>query len=303
MLTRLSIRNFKTFSQLELDLAPLTVLTGFNSSGKSTVIQALLLAQVASQSDSWVPLNGPYGLNLGEAGDVLHSKAVTNEISFQLTGPNGTEEVLLDVPEGRSAGLLRRSPAPTRGLARDGQIDTYLSAERLGPRDVLEISPKSTEDMDLGERGQYTAYALAEADRRSVLPVLLHPRTEAEGRGVTLGDQTEAWLSSIVKPVRVLATWIPDAGGAIIRFKEPSVEANWTRPANVGFGLSYALPIIVAGLAGRPGSLFLVESPEPISIQPDNPPWEPSLFGSLLLAFRQSSKLTVITLSMASDLQ
>jgi predicted ATPase len=34
------------------------------------------------------------------------------------------------------------------------------------------------------------------------------------------------------------------------------------RPSNVGFGLSYTLPIIVAGLTVEPGSIFMIENPE-----------------------------------------
>jgi predicted ATPase len=34
------------------------------------------------------------------------------------------------------------------------------------------------------------------------------------------------------------------------------------RPPNVGFGLSYALPIVVAALTAIPGTLLIVESPE-----------------------------------------
>jgi predicted ATPase len=34
------------------------------------------------------------------------------------------------------------------------------------------------------------------------------------------------------------------------------------RPANVGFGFSYALPIVVAALTAAPGAVLIVESPE-----------------------------------------
>lgn len=37
---------------------------------------------------------------------------------------------------------------------------------------------------------------------------------------------------------------------------------NKFRPTNVGFGLSYLLPILVAVLSSKPGSLIIVENPE-----------------------------------------
>ena len=43
MLTGLHLRNFKCFGQLSLQCAPLTLMTGLNGMGKSSVIQALLV--------------------------------------------------------------------------------------------------------------------------------------------------------------------------------------------------------------------------------------------------------------------
>ena len=56
-----------------------------------------------------------------------------------------------------------------------------------------------------------------------------------------------------------MACW---ADAATLRFRDPELLAEWSRPANVGFGLSYALPVIVAALTASPGTLFLVENPE-----------------------------------------
>ena len=46
MLTRLAVRNFKLFEEIELDLGQQVVLTGPNNSGKTTVFQALALWDV-----------------------------------------------------------------------------------------------------------------------------------------------------------------------------------------------------------------------------------------------------------------
>ena len=60
MIEALRVENFKAFRSAEFDFRPLTVLTGLNSTGKSTVIQALLLTQLAIELNGQrVPLNGP----------------------------------------------------------------------------------------------------------------------------------------------------------------------------------------------------------------------------------------------------
>jgi predicted ATPase len=43
MIDGLAIANFKAFAALNIKLAPYTLLSGLNSSGKSTVLQALAL--------------------------------------------------------------------------------------------------------------------------------------------------------------------------------------------------------------------------------------------------------------------
>ena len=52
MITQLKIKNFKLFREkIELELSNLTLLTGLNGRGKSTIIQALLLIKQSYQYD------------------------------------------------------------------------------------------------------------------------------------------------------------------------------------------------------------------------------------------------------------
>ncbi|MEK8145159.1 AAA family ATPase [Streptomyces sp. M10(2022)] len=52
MIDQLTLTNFKAFQHAELRLGPLTLLTGLNSSGKSSVLQALGLLQQSYQAGS-----------------------------------------------------------------------------------------------------------------------------------------------------------------------------------------------------------------------------------------------------------
>ncbi len=44
--------------------------------------------------------------------------------------------------------------------------------------------------------------------------------------------------------------------------RKGQVTSGLYRPTNVGFGLTYALPIVLACLTARPGSMILLENPE-----------------------------------------
>lgn len=95
MLKNCRLQNFKSvYDRIELPLAPLTIFAGANSSGKSTLIQSLLLATQTIQNavrSRAIVLNG-HILRLGEFGDVLSSgsKAPAITIGFELQIPEET---------------------------------------------------------------------------------------------------------------------------------------------------------------------------------------------------------------------
>ena len=84
MLTRLDLRFFKCFELLRLPLAPLTLLTGLNASGKSSVLQALVLLHQTMREHEWstrLVLNGA-SVRLGTMPDVVDE--VSGRRSFEI---------------------------------------------------------------------------------------------------------------------------------------------------------------------------------------------------------------------------
>jgi predicted ATPase len=251
MISEIEIRNFKRFADATLPLRGLTVLTGLNGMGKSTAIQALLLArQLADEPDTQVAqLNGPYGLALGEASDVLHFNAADNEIDINLHGSGRRSAYRFDAPDDRVPHLrvLERPATPPPELTGSGPAFGYLTAERLGPRDLLSVTSVETESVGVGEQGQYTAQVLAQYETQVVRSPMLHPGS-AQERVTTLRTQVERWASEIISPIKISAQWPPGLYASVLRFQKPGLMSEDIRPANIGFGFSYALPIIVAGL-------------------------------------------------------
>ena len=77
-LRRLSLRNFKSAAEADIDLSQLTLLVGTNSAGKSTILQSLLLQTQAVESGATgrlYPLNGSR-VSLGDFADLLWSGAL-----------------------------------------------------------------------------------------------------------------------------------------------------------------------------------------------------------------------------------
>lgn len=265
MITELRVRNFKRFLDSSFTFRPLTVFTGLNGTGKSSAIHALLLArQIAEAPGARVAqLNGPYGLALGEAQEVLCRSTSEDEVEIQVTGEAGpSSSYRFAVPEETLHLPVRDRPSrPMPELALEGSGFTYLCAERLGPRDILSTSAEEPERIGVGVQGEFTAQVLALDERgkaSEVRAALRHPGASA----ITLRLQVEAWMTEIVRPTRV-STKSPDGiTVSAIRFEEPDALGEETRPTNMGFGFSYTLPVVVAGLRTKPGDLLIVENPE-----------------------------------------
>ena len=86
MITRLKISDFKAHHNTDLPFAPLTLLTGINSSGKSTILQALLLLRQSfkkNRLEKGLDLNAPL-CDIGKVKDALYRASESEIISFTI---------------------------------------------------------------------------------------------------------------------------------------------------------------------------------------------------------------------------
>ena len=85
MLKSISLENYKCFKRLDdFEIAPLTVLCGVNSSGKSSILKSLLMLKQSFESNydkNSLLFNGNYTTN-GSYNDVVFSHKASNKICF-----------------------------------------------------------------------------------------------------------------------------------------------------------------------------------------------------------------------------
>jgi predicted ATPase len=137
----------------------------------------------------------------------------------------------------------------------------YLHADRITP---AERYPRdhhmAVRRGFLGIRGEHTVNFLRHHAGDEVPEGPLRHRHAASGR---LLDQVAAWMRELCPGVSIKTDVI--AGTDSVRLSYGFGNAptpTQRRPTNVGFGLTYALPIVVACLSARRGSLVLLENPE-----------------------------------------
>lgn len=264
MINEVTVAGFKRFHGTSFTFAPLTVLTGLNGSGKTTLIQALLLARESSTRDhaTTVRLNEFYGMSLGTAEDVRNWNSA-DRLTVRIKSDDAERsEWTFTVPFSEALFLDIESRPGTVPLALRStpRAFTYLAAERLGPRSVLGAAPLPTDELEVGSAGEHCAQLVAEIGNRPLSDASrAHPdHTAPESR--LLKYQVEHWICEVARPIEIDAVPFPGGTVTALRFRTPGSE--WVRAPNMGFGVSYALPVVLAGLIAQTGGLLVVENPE-----------------------------------------
>jgi predicted ATPase len=267
-LEALEIEGYKCFDRLKVPLAQLTLFTGFNGAGKSTALQPLLLLAQAARLrildgqnlNGELPLNGDI-VRLGSAGDVIRAGQGSDGIT-RFTITMGGEIITLNVSAraGDRTLLLHDASEGTRSadfVERFNRI-VHISAVRSGALDAFPIPDRSVAQIsDVGIDGRYASYLYHEMADTEVSP----ERCCDGAAGNTFRRQVDAWLNLLAPGANANVQSVPVASALALQFRL-SDTGEWRRPANVGYGLTYAFPILVALLAAQKGDVLVIDSPE-----------------------------------------
>ena len=231
MIKQLEITGFKSFVNETIDFGELTLLTGLNSSGKSSVIQSLLMLEKVAKGEKNILLEGH--------GDFDELKNPYEEDAFGLAVTCDSGEVRIEKCEPQ---------VPTSDTIFPKII--YISANRFGPEVSLPINPN---DLSLGSRGENVLNIIKEYADEQLNQILRLETSE----GFTLEFNLKAWLKVISPGVKFDYKIQKESDSSFSLF-------NSHRSKNVGFGLSYTLPVITALLLSTiiPNCLVIIENPE-----------------------------------------
>ncbi|MFG2984433.1 DUF3696 domain-containing protein [Streptomyces sp. NPDC048258] len=285
MIEQLSLTNFKAFRSAEIRLAPVTLLTGLNSSGKSTVLQSLALLRQSYDSGTLMSTDGDadrHGgflldgdlVELGTGQDLLHEDFTTEQagaepqisVEFDTSDKQRYIWSALYAPEQDVLPLsLSTRPVDWGDVPLFSRHFQYLKADRIVPATTYPRSHHQAIGRGfLGSRGEHAVNFLRHHAQDVVVEE--NPLRHPQAGGHTLLDQVVAWMQELCPGVNLEASEIPGIDSVRLSFGFGGTagldSTRRRRPTNVGFGLTYALPIVVACLTAGPGSLILLENPE-----------------------------------------
>jgi predicted ATPase len=278
MITQLDLAYFKCFEQLQLPLAPLTLLSGCNASGKSSVLQALVLLHQTMRDHEWssrLMLNGAE-IRMGTVKDVVDK--VHGRHSFDIgvhrgdfacdwrfTGERDDMAMAL---EGVAAGETAYSIAfplryllPTHAPAAAFQIAerlrglTYITAERVGPREVYPLEDREASSV-VGPAGEHALSVLYWGRGEAVIPRLVLREAPP-----TRLRQVGARMRQFFPGCSLDMQQVPQANVVTLGLRT-SEDTDYHRPIHAGFGLTQVLPIVIAAVSADEGDLLLIENPE-----------------------------------------
>jgi len=267
MIKSIEIKNFKALKEAKFELSNLNVLTGLNGMGKSSLIQVLLLLKQSDLEIGNLRLDKDDFISLGKGRDVYYQYGKSPFIEFSIKTNDDQYfewkfEYMADKQHLRTETDIYTIETLKALNFRTTNFQ-YLNAERVGPRATYKTSSFNIESLkQIGNQGEFAAHFLNVygSSKKVKYKQLLHPKTNADN----LIKQVDAWLGEISPGTKLNTTVVPGTEIVLLdyQFETDKEYTNRFRPVNVGFGISYILPVILALLCADENRMIIIENPE-----------------------------------------
>lgn len=278
MLKKIYLEDFKCFQKLDISIGPLTLLTGCNSSGKSTIIQSIaMLKQTLEFIDNpkYFILNGDE-IHLGDFGDIQNYTTGRGEFKIGLMTSEDTsinwslakddskprianiESITLD---GNKFYQKNSNENQTSAISEKFILSTNfikkiqrLSSERIGPQDIYPVPDQY--NSGVGSDGQFTPFYINEKKNTKISSGKRAP-TDNNNYLTILNEE----INNFFPNYRVDVSDIEGTDAIKMRFSDILLGRD-IKPRHVGFGVSHVLPILALGLGAGKGDTIIIENPE-----------------------------------------
>lgn len=281
MIKVVEIKNFKSIKNKRFNLKNLNLNLGLNGMGKSSFIQAILsIKQSDSYSSGLLELNGKL-VNIGTTKDALYQYAKKGEnlslgIQFDDNELHTMEfDYKIDAESFNSKNYFSNNISLNETFENNMIFNKfqYLNANRVEPKSIYNKSYSNVvREKSIGNNGEFTAHYIETYGNEEVIfdnllhqdTVIRDTTTNTDIVNRTLINQINLWMGEISPGVNIRTTSISSEFVLLeYVFKQPNFgNTNRFKPENVGFGITYGLPVVTALLSSKPGELIIIENPE-----------------------------------------
>ena len=245
MLKRMDVKGYKCIEEASFKLEMLTLVTGTNASGKSTLLQAVLIAL-----KSKIQKNSTY-LN-----EVIKPYIQIEEVLCRTSDAREIDVCVYDDSDGWLHTKLSHAEEwitfdPSINLDYEESI-FYLAADRKGPEELVPLS----KELSIGQHGQF---AVGHFELNKDKPISLDI-CSPEAPAKTLKAQLAWWLSFITGVNCEANT--QKVTSTTVKLSFTMGVLGEVSPLNTGAGNSYLLKLLVMCMIAKPGHVLLIENPE-----------------------------------------
>lgn len=275
MIKALQLQDFKCFEKLEnIETRQITLLTGSNGRGKSSVFQSLLLTAQSFRSGrnlETLKINGRF-VCLGTFEDILRkdSQLKTIKMCFVTDDPDENQiELTWAAAEAKPKCAELKSFKVRYNDGKTRELVSMLGADNDSTSQTVEsVSSNSA----VAALNHFSNFFYVSAERLG--PINYSVQDDVNGIGIH-GEQIVNVLHerglSFIKEVAENISMI--MGGASINIDDVDKEFlkltmdskdgyNNFKPVNVGFGYSYILPVVVIPMIAPNNAKIVIENPE-----------------------------------------
>ena len=282
MLERIGVKNFKSLKDVDVGISNLNVFSGINGSGKSSLIQALLMIKSIKRKKNYSSTKGYRDLitlnnediELGQVEDVLYEgggDSISIELNgfgesqiFTLSSDNKSQDYLRFSVDSKDEKEIMLKPllpfAPTIGKT---ILDlNFLKSERVGPKITQNRNSIEVDYGFIGVSGEFSYEYISQFGENKIEDI--ENRKHQNSVNNTLNNQIKYWLREICPSVKFESKYIDNTNLTTSSFILESQVGDSRRhkPTNMGFGVSYVLPVILLCLKAKPGDLIIIDTPE-----------------------------------------
>jgi len=244
----MNIEGFKIFEQEIFEFKNLTILTGENSAGKSSLIQAILY------------LGNPVGLIGTHFNQDLHN-FLRSLGGSELFNKNGAKEIIIEADDLKQIWVKNGGSIETKinnfiypNFLSYPENLVYLNAEK---HRIQQISPlnESLKDRFFGIYCDLTSNYFYHHKREPIEDYLIKDKSS-----LTLESQVNYWMSYITN-INDLNIEINKITPNLVKnvFK---INNDEFLPENLGTGLSHLFSILVVCLSSKKNNIIIIENPE-----------------------------------------
>ena len=250
MINSLFVKNFKSIEEYQFELGAMNLFVGPNSSGKSSVIQALLLVCDNAREDNVAHKMVCKHMKMPSFKEVRNF--VTNAKAYSVT-VNDVEMKFIPADDSLTGTMVSQSKGfETPDLNRITEKVMYLPAARTSELSETRINQDSDSNA-LGLFGEYVIDYFQNHKDDLIPDAIIKDRSS-----ITFSGQLNYWLKKLTG-YRIHV----QLDGAEYKVRYIGVGGKEIHPHHVGTGVSFITGVLIAGLAScMDGGLLIVENPE-----------------------------------------